>query len=188
MACCKLLHVWCTLCCFLPAQIIALDELRYAAFAQTATYSIASQLGIFAHYGLNVTYLQIPNSTYAYTELISGGYDIISGTIDNAVNNALNLNQSLTVLGQLDSGQDLVIASIPNITGIQQLRGKTIIVDSPVSGFAYVLQKALSLFGLRLSNNDYAFQVLSSSNHQHTSLIETRHIFIVVYLYLYLAR
>ena len=163
MACCKLLHLWCALCYFFTAQVLALNELRYAAFTQTAAYSIASQLGIFAHYGLNVTYLQIPNSTYAYAELISGSYDIVSGTIDNAVNNALNLNQSLTVLGQLDGGPDLVIASISGITSVQQLHGKTIIVDSPFSGFAYVLQKLLSLFGLRLSNNDYAFQVISGS-------------------------
>jgi len=43
-----------------------------SAFTQTATYSIANQLGFFTAYGLNVTYLQVPNSTYGYAQLLNG--------------------------------------------------------------------------------------------------------------------
>ncbi|KAK5119640.1 hypothetical protein LTR85_007469 [Meristemomyces frigidus] len=151
----------------LPALILpasGLDDIDYGAFTQTATYSVASQLGFFAANGLNVTYLQVPNSTYGYSQLLSGGYDILTGTIDNAVNLRFNANKTLTVLGQLDGGPDLVIASVPNITSVQQLRGKALMVDNAASGYAYVLRKVLSLYGLRLENGDYSFQVVGSTN------------------------
>ena len=139
-----------------------LIPVNYGAFTQTASYSIANQLGYFTDAGLNVTYLQVPNSTYGYAQLLSGGYDVLTGTIDNAVNLRFNAHKNLTVLGQLDGGPDLVIASAQAIQSVADLKGKSIIVDSPVSGYAYILRKVLSAFGLELQNGDYTFQVLLS--------------------------
>jgi ABC-type nitrate/sulfonate/bicarbonate transport system substrate-binding protein len=143
----------------LSKNAACLDNVNYGAFTQTATYSIANQLDFFKAVDLNVTYLQIPNSTFAYPNLLAGGYDVLTGTIDNVVNLRFNSKRNVTVLGQLDAGPDIVIASVPGITSIQQLRGQPIIVDSPVSGYAYILRKVLSLYGLRLENGDYYFQV-----------------------------
>ena len=139
----------------------ALAPLNYGAFTQTATYSIANQLGFFTANGLNVTFLQIPNSPAGYASLLSGQYDILTGTIDNTVNFRFNQQKPLSVLGQLDQGPDLVIASVPSIISVQDLRGKTIMVDNPTSGYAYILRKILSLYGLVLGL-DYTFQVSQS--------------------------
>jgi len=144
-----------------------LTPVNYGAFTQTATYSIANQYGFFTATGLNVTYLQIPNSTYGYSQLLSGGYDILTGTADNAVSLRFNQNKTVTVLGELDGGPDLSIASIPGITEISQLRGKALMVDSATSGYAYALRKILSLYGLKLENGDYSFQVCIFSPHLH---------------------
>jgi len=100
-----------------------------------------------------------------------GGYDILTGTIDNAVNLRFNSNNNLTVLGQLDQGPELTIAAIPNITDPTQLRGLSLMVDSPVSGYAYILRKVLSLYGLYLENGDYTFQVVGSTNLRYADLI-----------------
>lgn len=137
----------------------SLTPINYGAFTQTATYSVANQLGFFTANGLNVTYLQIPNSTYGYAQLLNGGYDILTGTVDNAVSLHFNQNKTVTVLGELDGGPDLTIASVPGITDVTQLRGKALMVDSATSGYAYVLRKILGLYGLRLENGDYTFQV-----------------------------
>ena len=137
----------------------AQDTVQYGAFLQTATYSVANQLGFFAANNLNVVYQQVPNSSIAYAGVLDGTYDVLTGTIDNAVNLRFNQQEELTVLGQLDQGSDLVVASRPDITEVCQLRGKSLIVDSPVSGFAYILQKVLSLHGLNIANGDYFFQV-----------------------------
>jgi ABC-type nitrate/sulfonate/bicarbonate transport system substrate-binding protein len=144
------------------ATVHALIPVNYGSFLQTATYSLANQLGLFTAYGLNVTFVQVPNSTFAYANLLAGGYDILSGTIDNAVNLRFNSGQNFTVVGQLDQAPDLVLASAPEITTVQQLIGKPVIVDSPTSGYADLLQKVLSTFGLLL-NRDYFFQVRSPS-------------------------
>ena len=147
------------LSCAYAQPAAPLTTIQYGAFTKTATYSIAKSLNYFGQVGLDVQYQQIPNSTFGYEQLLSGGYDVLTGTIDNAVNLRFNSLKPVTVLGQLDGGANLVIASIPNITSIQDLRGRPIIVDSPVSGYAYILRKVLSLYGLRLENGDYTFQV-----------------------------
>ncbi|KAK4540882.1 hypothetical protein LTR36_008824 [Oleoguttula mirabilis] len=149
----------------------ALESVNYGAFTQTATYSVANQLGFFIAYGLNVTFLQVPNSTYGYAQLLNGGYDIMTGTIDNAVNFRFNSNDSLTVTGQLDQGPELTVASIPNITSVAQLKGLSLMVDSAVSGYAYILRKVLALYGLHLEDGDYSFQVVGSTITRYADLV-----------------
>lgn len=90
---------------FFSCFVHALDNITFGNFAHSATFSVAQELGFFTHYNLNVIYAQIPNSTFAFQQLMSGGYDVLSGQIDNAVNFRLNLNESFTVLGQLDAGK-----------------------------------------------------------------------------------
>ena len=143
----------------LATSVSALDTVQYGAFTQTATYSIANQFGLFTELGLDVVFLQVPNSTFGYAQVLNGNYDILTGTIDNNVNLRFNSNSNVTVVGQVDQGPDLVLASIPSITSVDQLRGKPLIVDSPVSGYAYLLRKILQSFGLLLENGDYFFQV-----------------------------
>ncbi|MCJ1389911.1 hypothetical protein MMC18_002768 [Xylographa bjoerkii] len=137
-------------CCPLSAN--ALDSVNYGAFTVTATYSIANQLGFFTNNNLNVSYLQIPNSTYGYAQLLNGKYDILTGTIDNDVNLRFTQHQNITVLGQLDGGPGLVIASVPSITSVTDLKGKALMVDSPTSGYAYVLRKTVGSTPLRYSD------------------------------------
>ncbi|KAM0168230.1 hypothetical protein ACHAPF_011204 [Botrytis cinerea] len=148
-----------------------LTTINYGAFTPTATYSVAQQLGFFAAYDLDVVYTQVPNSTYAYAQTLNGAFDVLTGTIDNAVNLRLNSGKELTVLGQLDEGPDLVLASVPNITSVEDLKGKPLIVDSPVSGYAYLLQKVLSEYGLYLSNGDYYFMTVGGTPLRYADLV-----------------
>ena len=85
----------------------------------------------------------------------------MTATVDNALKFRFDQNQNVTVIGQLDQGPDLVLASIPSITDVSQLEGKPIMVDSPTSGYAFLLQFVLSKFGLTL-NQDYFFMVSSN--------------------------
>lgn len=125
----------------------------------TATYSVANQLGFFTANGLNVTFNQVASSTDAFNSILNGQYDILTATVDNALNYRFNQNQNVTVLGQLDQGPDLVIASVPSITNLSQLKGKDIIVDSPSSGYSFLIQYVLAKAGLTLANGDYSFTV-----------------------------
>lgn len=109
---------------------------------------------------------QVPNSTAAFQSLLDGQYDILTATVDNALNFRFNSHEPVTVLGQLDQGPDLVLASIPSITSIAQLKGKSIMVDSPVSGYAFLLRAVLATHGLLLENGDYSFLVSCSIFHK----------------------
>ncbi|KAF2094984.1 hypothetical protein NA57DRAFT_80149 [Rhizodiscina lignyota] len=158
-------------CILAAVNVSALETVVFGAFTQTATYSVANQLGLFTEAGLNVIFEAVPNSTYAYAQVLNGGYDILTGTIDNAVNLRFNSNETLTVIGQLDQGPDLTLASAPNITTVEDLKGKPLIVDSPVSGYAYLLRKILESHGLLLENGDYYFQTVGSTNLRYPDLV-----------------
>ncbi|KAL8693515.1 MAG: hypothetical protein Q9218_001672 [Villophora microphyllina] len=86
--------------------------------SKTAKERRGRQVGFFTANELNVTYLQILNSPAGFASLLSGQYDIVTATIDNAVNYRFNL-QNVSVLGQLDQGPDPVVASVPAITSIR---------------------------------------------------------------------
>lgn len=58
-------------------------------------------------------------------------------TADNIYNVRFNENQSVSIIGQLDQGAGLAIASIPSINSIEDFRGKALLVDSPASGYSY---------------------------------------------------
>lgn len=103
--------------------------------------------------------------------LFDGDYDILTATFDNALNYRLNLNEGVTVLGQLDQGPDLVIASVPSITNISQLQGKPLMVDSATSGYSYLLQYVLSTSGLELDNGDFWFQVVGGTSTRYADLV-----------------
>lgn len=113
-------------------------------------------MGFFAANGLNAAYLQIASSAAGYAALLAGWYDILTATIDNSVNFRFNSQKPITVLGQLDLSPDLVIASVPSITSIQDLKGKTVMVDNAISVYAYILRKILGLYELQLAT-DYTF-------------------------------
>lgn len=148
----------------------ALQPVNFGSFIRSATFSVAEEMGFFTENNLNVSYLQIPNSTFAYANLLSGGYDILNGQIDNDVNLRFNFNESITVLGQTDGGSDLVLASINSITSVFDLKGKSIMVDSPVSGYSYILQKILSLYGLTVANGDFTLQTVGGTPLRYAAL------------------
>ena len=136
---------------------------QYGAFTQTATYSIANQLGYFDKAGLNVVFNQIPNSPDGFAAIQNGTYDVLTATIDNDVNFVFNQGADITVLGQLDQAADLVLASVPNVTCISQLKGKSLIVDAATSGFAFILRDILAQNGLNYPA-DYSLIPVGGTN------------------------
>lgn len=149
----------------------ALDSFVFGSFIKSATYSVAVQNALFEEQGLNVSYSQIPNSTFGYAALLAGQYDLLLGAIDNVLNRRWNSGQPLSVIGQQDQGPDFVLQSVPNITSISQLKGKPLMVDSPVSGYAYALQRILALNGLSLAAGDYFFTTVGGGNLRYAALL-----------------
>ncbi|KAF2222835.1 hypothetical protein BDZ85DRAFT_262542 [Elsinoe ampelina] len=148
-----------------------LDNINLGSFTPTASYILAQELGLFPSQGLNVSYLLIPNSTFAYNQLLTGGYDVLFGAIDNILNRRFNQNLNLSAVAQIDAGPDYAIYGVPGINTVQDLKGKSLLVDSPVSGFAYLVRKILSLYGLRIESGDYNFTAVGGTPFRYDALV-----------------
>jgi len=137
---------------FFATASASLDPFIYGSYLKSAAYSVAYSRGFFTAQNLNVTYQQILNSTYGYNQLLKGVYDLVNAAADNVINRRFNQGLPFQMLGQQDTGIQLWLMSVPNITSVDQLRGKPILVDAPDSGYVYVLRDLLELYGLQPGN------------------------------------
>ncbi|GCE21795.1 ABC transporter substrate-binding protein [Dictyobacter kobayashii] len=125
----------------------------------------AQQQGFFTKQGLNVCYNQVTSSTQQFNSLLSGQYDILETTADNAVNRYVNAQLPVQIEAGMDQGAglDLIANTANGIHSISDLKGKTVAVDAPNSGYVFAMEKMLAANGLSLQNGDYSLQVIGGS-------------------------
>jgi ABC-type nitrate/sulfonate/bicarbonate transport system substrate-binding protein len=128
-------------------------------FSNPLPVIVAQQKGFYAAENLTVIETQVGSSVDAYRALeagsANGGYDILlNSSPDNVANYRLNAGNPLGTRLDIkaffadNSGLNLTLMARPGITSAADLRGKVVAVDSPTSGFAYVLYKILRQAGL----------------------------------------
>ncbi|GHO74133.1 hypothetical protein KSD_19040 [Ktedonobacter sp. SOSP1-85] len=146
--------------------------IQYGGFSRSVSYIEAQAHGFFAQEGICVTYNQVTNSTQQWNSFLAGQYDIISTTADNVVNQYVNNNVSAQAVAGIDQGEglDLIVNTANGIHSIADLKGKTIAVDAPTSGYVFALEKILSANGLSLQNGDYSLQVIGGSLQRYQAL------------------
>lgn len=139
--------------------------IQYGAFLRTVAFIEAQQQGFFAKQGINVCYNQVINSTQQFDSLLSGQYDIVGTTADNVVNRYVNSQLPVEIVAGSDKGAglDLIVNTANGINSIADLKGKTVAVDAPNSGYVFALEKILAANGLSLANNDYSLQIIGGS-------------------------
>lgn len=119
----------------------------------------AQENGAFAREGVEVHLTYTPGSVVQLTGLIDGKFDIAVTGVDNPIAYDIGQGEAPTqnkpdlvaIMGG-DNGF-LHLVTVPEITSIQQLRGKTLSVDARTTGYAFVLLKLLQQAGL--SESDY---------------------------------
>ena len=145
----------------------------------------AQETGAFAREGLDVHLTPTPGSVFQLTGVIDGKFDIAVTAIDNIIAYDVGQGEAKTqnkpdlvaIMGG-DNGF-LHLVTVPEVTALQQLRGKTLSVDARTTGFAFVLLKLLQQAGL--SEADYKlvraggvlqrFEALLKHEHDGTMLI-----------------
>ena len=139
--------------------------IQYGAFLHNVSFIEAQQQGFFAKQGLNVCYNQVTSSTQQFNSLLSGQYDIVETTADNAVNRYVNSQLPVQIEAGIDQGAglDLIVNTANGIHSISDLKGKTVAVDAPNSGYVFALEKLLADNGLSLQNGDYSLQIIGGS-------------------------
>ncbi len=129
--------------------------LKVGFFGKNIAMLAALDKGFYAAENLSVQYLQIQSSEQAFRDLRDGKYDIILSSVDNVINyrsnphNALGAIQPVQAFMSVDYSNNLTAAGKLGITAVEQLKGKTVAVDAPASGFAYVLYEILANHGLQ---------------------------------------
>jgi ABC-type nitrate/sulfonate/bicarbonate transport system substrate-binding protein len=139
------------------------ERLRVCAFkgTQNLPLYVAQEQGFFAARDLVVELTYTAGSAAQFTGLARGEYDLIQTAPDNVINAASNP----AALG-LDPAQALRITMLmggstgplalyaqPSIATPDDLRGATLGVDNPGSGFALVLRDMLARAGLLLGRD-----------------------------------
>src|SRR2546423_351010 len=120
----------------------------------------AQSKGFFAKRGLAVDMKIAPNSDELRNGLADGRYQIVHAGVDNAIAMAEVAKKDIAVVLGGDTGLNHLIVQA-DINSVPDLRGKTVIVDSPSTAFAFQLYKMLEQHGLK--KGDYEVKATGAS-------------------------
>lgn len=139
--------------------------IRLGGFYRSLPMLVAEEKGFYGSHGLDLEFGQVSSSTQQFEFLSDGRYDVVQTSPDNTANYRLNgsnpIGRRVDAQGFLgmDYGMLLVVVAQADIHSVEELRGRTISVDAPASGFAYVMYKILANHGLEVGED---FDVVST--------------------------
>jgi ABC-type nitrate/sulfonate/bicarbonate transport system substrate-binding protein len=121
----------------------------------------AEKLGLFSKFGVEVETENSPNSKELRAKLATGNGDLAYLAVDNAVAMVELAHQDVVIVMGGEGSQNELIAQ-PEIKSIQDLRGKTLIVDAPNTAYALQLKKILLLSGMQ-AGKDYEIKAFGAT-------------------------
>jgi ABC-type nitrate/sulfonate/bicarbonate transport system substrate-binding protein len=143
-----------------------LKVIVFPTLANLAQYAALSQ-GYYSKRGLAVELIATPNSDETREGLAQGRYQIAHGGVDNAVAQAETDKVDLFIFIGGNNGFNSLIVQ-PEIQSYEDLRGKTMAVDSPVTAFAILMYKMLDVKGLK--RGDYTVKAVGGSPQRFQAL------------------
>jgi ABC-type nitrate/sulfonate/bicarbonate transport system substrate-binding protein len=143
-----------------------LKVIVFPTLANLAQYAALAQ-GYYSKRGLDVELIGTPNSDETREGLAQGRYQIAHGGVDNAVAQVENDKTDLFIVMGGNNGFNSLIVQ-PEIRSYEDLRGKTMAVDSPVTAFAILMYKMLDVKGLKRS--DYTVKAVGGSPQRFQAL------------------
>jgi ABC-type nitrate/sulfonate/bicarbonate transport system substrate-binding protein len=128
----------------------AQDKLRVIVFQGLSNLAqlAAESQGFYKKRGLEVELIPTPTSDELRNGLAEGRYDIAHAAVDNAVAQVEATKVDLFVFMGGNSGNNSLFVQ-PEIKSYDDLRGKTVVVDSPNTAFAILLYKMLDVKGIK---------------------------------------
>lgn len=137
---------------------------RVALFGAQAPFEfvLGQEKGFFDKFGARVVVETRWTSKELRDGLAAGQFDIVHAVVDNSVAVAeQNGVPTVIVLGG-DATSDNHLVAQPHIKRVEDLRGATILVDSPDTAYALQLRKILRLRGLE-AGRDYSLKPLGQT-------------------------
>jgi ABC-type nitrate/sulfonate/bicarbonate transport system substrate-binding protein len=143
-----------------------LKVIVFPTLSNLGQYAAQSQ-GYYSKHGLAVDLIPTPNSDETRDGLAQGRYQIAHGGVDNAVAQAETDKVDLFVFMGGNNGFNSLIVQ-PEIRSYEDLRGKTMAVDSPVTAFAILMYKMLDVKGIK--RGDFMVKAVGGSPQRFQAL------------------
>src|SRR5918992_1028172 len=130
-------------------------RVRLGLFSASAVTPVARSGGHFAAHGLAVAEEAVTSSRAQFHALLAGAYDLVLTSPDNVLAyrldaaNPLGGTHDVRIIAAVDRGLGLSLVGAPGVRTREDVRGRTVAVDVPGSGFAYTLYHLLAAAGLR---------------------------------------
>ena len=115
--------------------------------AQNLSMWVALEKGFFKSKGLDVELTYTMNSIELRDGLAGGKFDIAHSAVDNSVAIVDYKEQESVILMGGDSSLNELFYQ-PELKSLQDIRGKTLVVDAPNTAYALQVKKALALAGI----------------------------------------
>jgi NitT/TauT family transport system substrate-binding protein len=137
-------------CISLTAQTTTPKKIKLLTLlGKPVQFVIAEKQGYFANHGVSAGTENLPSSDVLRSNLANGNGDLAYLAVDNAVAMVELAHQDMVILmGGEGSQNELVVQ--PEIKSLQELRGKTLIVDAPNTAYALQMKKILLAKGLQV--------------------------------------
>src|SRR6202051_672586 len=134
----------------LTAQMTAPTKIKLLTLlGKPMQFVIAEKQGYFAKHGVSAETENLPSSDVLRSNLANGNGDLAYLAVDNAVAMVELAHQDIVILmGGEGSQNELVVQ--PEIKSLEELRGKTLIVDAPNTAYALQMKKILLAKGLQV--------------------------------------
>jgi ABC-type nitrate/sulfonate/bicarbonate transport system substrate-binding protein len=141
----------------LPAHLVRVMCLP----ARPLALSVAIDRGLLKQRGIEVQVQIAANSDELRGALADGKTDVAHAAVDNAVVLVEKAHLNVVVVMGGEGSTNELMAQ-PGTTSVESLRGKTLIVDAPITAYAIQLKKILSLSGLQ-ADRDYQLKPIGST-------------------------
>jgi len=155
---------------------IAPTLVRLGFFSRSVVLRVARERGYVGDVGLDVADEPVPSSPAQFRTLLAGGFDLVLTSPDNVVayrmseHNPLGVRADVRMLLGIDRGMGLSIMTTARIGTVEDIRGRTVAVDVPQSGFALAMFRVLARHGLQ-QGRDYSVVSLGSTPGRADALI-----------------
>lgn len=129
-------------------------RLTLGLFSTSLVCRVARDRDYFAREGLDVVEVPVVSSRAQFVSLVAGEYGLVLTSPDNVLAyrldpaNPLGSAHDVRIVAAVDRGLGLSLIGAPGLRRVEDLRGETVAVDIPDSGFAFVLYRLLAAHGL----------------------------------------
>lgn len=150
-----------------------MTHLRLSAFpnAKALPIWIAQNQGFFAKRGVEVDVDWTESSKEQRDGLIAGRIDLVQSAIDNGLSLITSGHDVIIAMGGEAGMNDFIVQ--PEITSLSDLKGRTLVVDSPDTAYALLARNMLARAGLTYKQ-DYDMRPVGNGSKRLIAMLQSK--------------